>query len=191
MPSHDKSSAGLTVEMAPIDSIKRYPNNPRKNAGAVEKVARLIEEYGWQQPIVVDRHRVIIVGDTRFLAGRLLGHPKVPILVAAHLTAKQARAYRLADNRSAEEAEWDTERLANELAVLRDGGFDLSLTAFDTAELNKLALVGSEADEEPEGRKIADTLQYQIVVECTDEADQVQTIKLLQTAGKKCRPLML
>jgi ParB-like chromosome segregation protein Spo0J len=181
----------LAIEWAPIESIKRYPNNPRKNAGAVEKVARLIEEYGWQQPIVVDRHRVIVVGDTRFLAGRLLGHAKVPIVLSKQLTAKQARAYRLADNRSNEEAEWDTERLANELNALRDGGYDMSLTAFDTSELTKLALVGSEADEEPEGRKIADTLQYQIVVECTNEADQVATMKMLQTAGKKCRPLML
>jgi ParB-like chromosome segregation protein Spo0J len=186
-----RTAPQLAVEMLPIETVIPYEKNPRHNETAIPKVARSIEQFGWQQPIVVDRHMVVVAGHTRLMAGRLLGHRTVPVVVAKNLTAKQVKAYRLADNRTGEEAEWDTERLATEIGVLRDAGFDLALTAFDAGELSKLALFGSDEAEEPEGRRISDDLKYQIVVDCADEAEQVAILKMLRDAGKKCRPIML
>lgn len=122
----------------PIGSIRRYPGNPRKNAQAVQTVADLIREFGWRQPIVVDAAGVIVIGDTRYQAAELLGLKKVPVHVAEGLSAEQIKALRLADNKSSELAEWDTDKLAQELEALAAVDFDLALTAFDEAELVEL-----------------------------------------------------
>jgi DNA modification methylase len=128
----------MKVQEVAIDRVRPYPGNPRKNDDAVAKVARSLEEFGWRQPIVVDDDFVVIAGHTRLLAAAKLGHAKVPVHVATGLSASQARAYRLADNRVAQEAEWDDERLAAELLALSGDGYDLALTGFDDAELSAL-----------------------------------------------------
>jgi ParB/RepB/Spo0J family partition protein len=97
----------MHVELRNIEDIKPYPRNPRKNEHAVEAVAKSIREFGFNQPIVVDQHGVIIVGDTRFKAARKLGLTQVPVLVATHLSPEQIKAYRIADNKTAEIADWD------------------------------------------------------------------------------------
>lgn len=125
----------MKIQEVSIDRVKPYPGNPRKNADAVEKVARSLAEFGWRQPLVVDGEYVVIAGHTRLLAAQKLGHLKVPVHIAAGLTVAQVRAYRLADNRVAQEAEWDDDLLAQELLALSADGFDLSLTGFDEAEL--------------------------------------------------------
>jgi ParB-like chromosome segregation protein Spo0J len=128
----------MKVDLVPIDSVIPYARNPRKNAGAVGKVAASLREFGWRQPIVVDSEMVIIVGHTRLLAARQLGMTEVPVHVAGLLTPEQVKAYRITDNRVGEEAEWDNELLKLELGELRAGGMDLALTGFDDAELNGL-----------------------------------------------------
>ena len=136
----------LEVQLLPIDSITPYDRNPRKNETAVRKVADSIEEFGWQQPIVVDVDHVIIAGHTRLAAAWLLGHTHVPVVIADSLTPEQVRAYRLADNRTAEESEWNTELLIQELQALSDAGVDLDATGFNSDELEKL-LADAEANE--------------------------------------------
>lgn len=129
----------FVVSMMPIDQVIPYARNPRKNAGAVAKVAAAIKEFGWRQPIVVDPQMTVIVGHTRLEAARQLGMAEVPVHVATNLTATQVKAYRLADNRVAEEAEWDADLLALELQDLHAlGDYDLALTGFDDDELAKL-----------------------------------------------------
>jgi DNA modification methylase len=128
----------MNVELWPITRPQPYLRNPRKNAAAVDKVALLLKEYGWQQPIVVDSEGVILAGHTRLLAAQKLGLTDVPVVVASGLTAEQAKAYRLADNRSNEDATWDKALLSVELADLFGAGFDLSLTAFSADELDGL-----------------------------------------------------
>lgn len=128
----------MKVSELPIDKIRPYPGNPRKNADAVQKVARSLKEYGWRQPIVVDEEFIVIAGHTRLLAAQSLGHAKVPVHVASGLSAAQARAYRLADNRVAQEAEWDDDLLTAELLALQGESFDLSTTGFDADELASL-----------------------------------------------------
>jgi len=133
----------MDVELKPIDSIRPYPNNPRVNDGAVEAVARSIREYGFRQPIVVDREGVVIVGHTRLKAAQRLGLEKVPVHVA-DLTPEQAKAYRLADNRTALIAEWDDSLLAAELGELKALDIDLGGLGFTDVEISKLLEPGLE-----------------------------------------------
>lgn len=130
-----KIASSLVTEPWPIDRVIPYARNPRKNSGAVAKVTASIREFGFRQPIVVDPDGVVIVGHTRLLAARQLGLSEVPVHVATNLTPAQVRAYRIMDNRSHEESEWDEELLPLELTDLRDEGFDLDLTGFDAKEL--------------------------------------------------------
>ncbi|MCC6427838.1 MAG: ParB N-terminal domain-containing protein [Phycisphaerales bacterium] len=125
----------MLVELRKLSDIKPYPENPRRNDGAVEAVANSIREYGFRQPIVVDADGVIVVGHTRWKAAQKLGMSEVPVHVARELTAEQARAYRIADNRTALIADWDEDLLSSELAALKALDVDLSLLGFDDAEL--------------------------------------------------------
>lgn len=128
-----------------ITDIRPYEKNPRINDGAVDAVARSIKEFGWQQPIVVDRDLVVIVGHTRLKAAEQLGLTEVPVVVANHLTPEQVQAYRIADNKTGEIAEWDYNLLPMELKDLQNADFDLSVLGFDSDELDKL-LNGEEGD---------------------------------------------
>lgn len=109
----------MKIDMVPIESVIPYDKNPRKNTRAVKKIAASIKEFGWRQPIVVDKDMVIVAGHTRYLAACMLGYKEVSVHVAANLTEAQVRAYRVADNRTAELAEWDDGKLDAELAALR------------------------------------------------------------------------
>ena len=126
------------VELRKIDDIRPYERNPRINDQAVDAVAASLQEFGFRQPIVVDADGVIICGHTRWKAATKLGLAKVPVHVARDLTPEQIKAYRIADNRTGELAEWDFEILPIELAELREGGFDMEVLAFDDKELAQL-----------------------------------------------------
>lgn len=127
------------IEQWPISQPIPYARNARKiPETAVDKVASSIAEFGFQQPLVVDKNGVIIVGHTRLLAAKKLGFETVPVHVAADLTEGQVKAYRLMDNRSHEEASWDFDLIAAELCDLQAFAVDLSLTGFDAAELKDL-----------------------------------------------------
>ena len=129
----------MKIEIAKIDSIKPYPNNPRKlSKKAIEKVSMSLKEYGFQQPIVVDKDRIIVVGHTRFRASKKLGFKEVPITIADNLTTEQINAYRIADNRTSEESEWDNELLKMELKELDLKDFNLELTGFNEDQLNEI-----------------------------------------------------
>lgn len=131
----------MKITNTPIGSIRPYENNPRKNDKAVDTVRASLEQYGWQQPIVVDKDGVIIVGHTRYRAAKQLGFKEVPVLVASELTQEQARAYRLMDNRSNENARWDDGKLLEELqAMLVDINIQQASaqTGFTESELNAL-----------------------------------------------------
>ena len=108
------------ITLMALTDITPYENNPRNNEEAVEKVANSIKEFGFNQPIVVDKDNVIIVGHTRYLAAQELGLTEAPVIVAGNLSDEQARAYRLADNKTGELAGWDFEKLALELEQIED-----------------------------------------------------------------------
>ncbi len=132
----DYINGGYDVAMLSVDKIIPYARNPRKNEAAVDKVAASLKEFGWRQPIVVDPECVIIAGHTRYQAAKRLGMTEVPAHIAEGLTDAQIKAYRLADNRSGQEAEWDIDLLAIELGDLADLDVDLNLTGFTAGELD-------------------------------------------------------
>ena len=133
----------------PLEQIIPYARNPRNNAQAIATVAASIQEFGWRQPIVVDEALVVLAGHTRLEAARKLGFKTVPVHVAKGLTEAQARAFRIMDNRSSENAEWDKDLLNLELADLLEADFDLGLTGFTDDELNAL-MNGLDANSGPQ-----------------------------------------
>jgi len=128
----------MKIQMRPIAEVRPYEQNPRLNHDAVEAVAESIKRFGFRQPIVVDGDGVIVCGHTRWKAAQKLGLEKAPVHVARDLTPEQIRAYRIADNKTAELAEWNMELLPIELAELQESGIDWSLLGFDQDELAKL-----------------------------------------------------
>ena len=122
----------MDIRHTPITEIRMYDKNPRNNDTAVDKVAESIKAFGFKQPIVADKNGVIIAGHTRYKAAVKLGLSEVPVLYATDLTDAQAKAYRLADNKTAEFAEWDAGMMAAELGDLEECGFDMQPFGFDT-----------------------------------------------------------
>lgn len=117
-----------------LSEIRPYENNPRKNDAAVEYVANSIREFGWKVPIVIDKDGVIIAGHTRYKAAKKLGMKSAPCIMADDLTEDQVKAYRLADNKVGEFAEWDFDALEEELAGIEldveEFGFDMTVEDF-------------------------------------------------------------
>lgn len=103
-----------------IEKLIPYVNNPRINDNAVDFVAASIKEFGFKQPIVIDKENVIVAGHTRLKAAKKLGLKKVPCLMADDLTDQQIKAFRLADNKVSEFAVWDLEKLDIELEEISD-----------------------------------------------------------------------
>lgn len=145
------AEAKLTVEWWPTGRPVPYARNARVCPQvAIDKVATSIREYGFRQPIVVDSGGVVIAGHTRLLAARQLGLRKVPVHVAGDLSPAQAKAYRLADNRSAEETSWDLELLPLELEGLTQLEYDLDLLGFEKNELAALMTTVTEGLSDPD-----------------------------------------
>jgi DNA modification methylase len=128
----------MIVTDMPVETLVPYARNPRNNTAAIDAVKASIAEFGFRQPIVVDEKMVVIVGHTRLEAAKALGLKTVPVHVAEGLTPAQAKAYRIMDNRSHENAEWDDELLRLEFGDLKLDDFDLALTGFVSEELDKL-----------------------------------------------------
>lgn len=118
----------MAIEMKTIEidisDIIPYENNPRRNEKAVDAVANSIKEFGFKNPIILDRENVIVSGHTRYQAALKLGLKKVPCHIAEDLTEEQIRAFRLADNRVASFSTWDEEKLKEEIGEITD--IDLS-----------------------------------------------------------------
>ncbi|MDD3587867.1 MAG: ParB N-terminal domain-containing protein [Thermoguttaceae bacterium] len=128
----------MDIVIKDIEEIVPYHNNPRNIEKAIDPVAASIKEYGFLQPIVVDADMVIIVGHVRYHAAKKLGLAKVPVLVASNLTPDQVKAYRIADNKAGEIAEWDFDLLPVELSELQGIGIDMTEFGFSEKELTKL-----------------------------------------------------
>lgn len=145
----------MEVKLVKIAEIKPYDRNPRNNDGAIDAVAASIKEFGWQQPIVVDRDGVIVAGHTRYKAAQKLKCKEVPVVVAENLTDEQVKAYRLADNKTGELAGWDFSALEEELAGLSE--IDMSQFGFadpEAEDFNIDNLFAEAAPKEKEAKEI-------------------------------------
>ena len=140
----------MDVIELPLGQIIPYARNPRQNEKAIATVAASIAEFGWRQPIVVDENMVILAGHTRLAAAQQLGLKSAPVHVAKGLSETQAQAFRIMDNRSAENADWMEDLLSLELSDLLDADYDLELTGFTDEELNSL-LSGLDGENDGEG----------------------------------------
>ena len=126
----------MKVQIVKIDKIIPYINNPRKNQN-VDKVANSIKEFGFRQPLVVDKDYNIIVGHTRFQAAKQIGLKEVPIHIA-NLNKEQLKAYSIADNRVNQESEWDYQLLHNELKDLMNEDYSMFTLGFEGLELENI-----------------------------------------------------
>jgi len=127
------------VEVWPIDELIPYSNNPKEHPDEqVQKIASSIKNYGWDQPIVVDGGGEIIKGHGRRQAAQVLGLDEVPVIVRGDLTDAEARAARIADNKTAE-SPWDDELVGVEIEQLVDEPIDLNTLGYDDNELDSLS----------------------------------------------------
>ena len=147
----------MDVKEISLADLKPYEKNPRRNDSAVDAVAKSIKEFGWKQPVVIDSDNVIVCGHTRFKAAQKLGLEKVPCIVADDLTPEQIKAFRLVDNKTAELAGWDFEKLDAELAGLDGLTFDMKDFGFadsphiDFEQINELT---EESYKEPKQKQL-------------------------------------
>lgn len=138
--------------MKKITDIHAYENNPRKNDNAVDAVAASIKNFGFKQPIVIDRKNEIVAGHTRVKAAIKLGLTEVPCVIADDLTDEQVKAFRLADNKTAELAEWDLDKLEEELKFI-----DMDMTEFGFEDLEKELERDVLEDDFDENEKLPET----------------------------------
>lgn len=171
------------VELTP-DEVIPYKNNARIiSQTAIDKVAKSIKEFGFKQPIVVDKDYVVIAGHTRLLAAKKLGKTTIPALIADDLPADKVNQYRLMDNRSHQESEWDYDILKDVLMEFKDDGLDLSLTGFDDDELSDLF----GETEEKDTSEVIDDDGYCVLVEFESEAEQEQFYQEMEERGLSCK----
>ena len=135
------------VRIRSIDSLVFYARNPRKNDAAVDRMCSSIREFGFKIPCLIRSDGEVIDGHLRLKAARRLGITDVPVILCDEWTPEQVRAFRIMVNRSATWAEWDEELLALELHELSAADYDLSLTGFDSKEIEEL-MAAEVRDEE-------------------------------------------
>jgi hypothetical protein len=129
----------MQIEPRSPGSLHAYANNPRAHSPAqISKIAASIQEFGFLFPIAVERDGTIIVGEARVAAAQQLGLASIPTVAVEHLSEAQIRAFRIADNKLAEGASWDRERLSVEIEHIRLSGFKIELLGFETGEIDAL-----------------------------------------------------
>lgn len=194
----------LKIEYVPLDQIKPYERNPRRNDAAADEVAKSIKEFGFKVPIIIDGSGEIIAGHTRYKAATKLQLDAVPVIRAEDLSEDQVKAFRIADNKSSEYAEWDMQLLFSELEELKLEGYDINLTGFSEDEY--LQMIDDLADEEnppePEDfdlEKEIEKIQESSVkpgqiyklgrhyLMCGDSTDENQVRKLMSASGQEVK----
>lgn len=136
-----------------VDELTPYVNNPRNNEMAVEPVAKSIKEFGFKVPIIIDKDGEIVAGHTRLKAAKELELEEVPCIIADDLTPEQIKAFRLADNKVSEFADWDFELLESELEMLEisELDFDMSEFGFNSDDLDETFNVDASMNINDEG----------------------------------------
>lgn len=126
----------LEIKYIPIDDIKPYKNNPRLNEDAIPYVMNSIKEFGFKNPIILDKNNVIVAGHTRLESAKRLDMKEVPVIYADDLSEEQIKAFRLADNKVSEKSQWDFSKLDEEL----DGILDIDMSLFDFENIEETNL---------------------------------------------------
>lgn len=196
----------MNIQLLKLTDIMPYPNNPRINDKAIDRVAASINEFGFNSPIIVDKNLMIINGHTRYKASEKLGLEKVPVIIVDNLTDEQIKAYRIADNKTAEYSEWDYEKLIQEIQELSEANYDLELTGFDETECLKMIEDLSEFDElipeddidveaeldklEEEAPNVKQGQVYKLgrhYLMCGDSSSEADVRKLMSASGQEVK----
>jgi len=139
------------VEIWPIERLTANPRNARIHGPEqIEQIRASLREFGWTMPVLVRENGMLIAGHGRLEAAKLEGITEVPTIVARGWSEAQCQAYAIADNRLTDSSHWDEELLRLELGDLQTAGFDLALTGFDQAELDRLLVVDRDVDGDPD-----------------------------------------
>ena len=171
--------------------LKPYANNPRDNESAVEPVANSIKEFGFKVPIVATSDGEIINGHTRFKASKMLGLEKVPVIIADDLTDEQIKAFRLADNKTGEIADWNESLLIKELEELDDLDFDMGQFGFEL-DLDDADEDGDGSDDMgdiPDDIDVVEAFALNVIVK--DEAEQAELYEELLGRGYEVKVVAL
>lgn len=155
------------MKLVPIEKLVPYVNNARThNASQIMKLRSSLREFGFINPVIIDRDYNIIAGHGRVMAAREEKIDKVPCVFVDYLTEAQKKAYILADNRMAMDAGWDEQLLKVEIESLQAENFDVSLTGFDEKELSDL--FDSEKDAKDDNFDVDKELQKPTVTKAGD-----------------------
>lgn len=172
----------MKIEMWPIGDLHPYENNTKLHGEAqITNVAKSIEKYGWQQPIVIDENGTVIIGHCRLLAAQKLELSEVPVTVASRLTDDEIRELRIVDNKTNESA-WDFAALDEELSDLDFSDFD-----FDFPDIAADSSGDGIARKPSTGTDFQYQEQYGVIVTCADEAEQEAVYNRLTEEGYECK----
>lgn len=166
----------LEIKYIPINDIKPYKNNPRLNEEAIPYVMKSIREFGFKNPIILDKDNVIVAGHTRLESAKRLGMKEAPVIYADDLTEEQVKAFRLVDNKVSEKSMWDYSKLDEELDSILD--IDMSMFDFDIntddVEIERIDLSNKEFE------------KYEIIITCQNEIELEENYNKLTKEGYKC-----
>lgn len=173
--------------VATVDLIP-YANNSRVHSDEqVNQIASSIKEFGFLNPIIVDGDNGIIAGHGRVMAANKLGIKELPCVDASHLSEAQKKAYVIADNKLALNAEWDFDLLKIEVESLQEDDFKLDLLGFGTGELNEILGFADivEVDEEEPEQDYDDKYkeQYGVIIMCKNAEEQEKIFNKMQQNG--------
>lgn len=160
----------LKIEYLPIKDLKPYEKNPRHNDGAIDYVAKSIEEYGFKVPIIVQKNGTIIAGHTRYEASKKLGIEEVPCIIADDLSEEQAKAFRIADNKVSDYSIWDNKLLLEELETIGDDLF----TGFDFGDILDFDVLDEQDN------SVVDENESGVTYECVIRSNDKSKIEKIQ-----------
>src|SRR3954468_17108686 len=138
----------MQLKMWPLARFTHYSRNPRKNDHVVDRMISSIREFGFKVPVLARSSGEVVDGHLRLKAAEKLALAEIPVILCDDWTDAQVKAFRLLVNRSVAWAAWDMELLSIEMLDLKGAGFDLELTGFDSAEIDRLLLGEANSQED-------------------------------------------
>lgn len=163
-------NSSIEITMRKIEELTPYENNPRNNDMAVDAVAESIKQFGFKNPVIIDKDGVIVAGHTRYKAAKKLGITDIPCISANDLSDEQIKAFRLADNKTAELAEWDEDLLGKEMSGIIN--IDMSQFGFSVGEDE----LGEKVQDDKYTLKV-NIPQYEITGDCPELSDMLDSSK--------------
>ena len=186
--TNDKKAGKTSYEMISTEILVPYARNARTHSESqISQIMGSIREFGFLNPIIIDDSNNVLAGHGRLLAAQRLGLKEVPVIRESHLTPIQRKAYILADNKIAENSDWDESMLNIELAALKADNFDFEVMGFnegDFCEEADIELPVADKEEEKEEEKAR---HFNIVIQCNTEEEQQALFNKLSEDGINCK----